>query len=128
MSSLGILEDKKDTGAIIPPPGNIWYLLMSHSLSLFHISLHRFLSPYLRLFLLHCVTLSTHASTVALPVPPSETTDPPASKPVRYFRYIYTHRPKVPASEPIPTNPSPVDCPLLLLSVSPSDLDILIAL
>ena len=43
------------------------------------------------------VTLSTSASTVALPVPPAKTIDPPASKPVWYFRYVYTHRPKVPA-------------------------------
>ena len=37
MSSLGILEYKKDTGAIIPLLGSIWYLLISHFLSLLHI-------------------------------------------------------------------------------------------
>jgi len=58
--SLGILEHKKDIGAIIPPPGSIWCLLMSHSLSLFHISLYRLMSPYLRLFLLHCMCHYLH--------------------------------------------------------------------
>jgi len=60
-------------------------------------------------------------------VPPTETTDPPVSKPVRDFRYVYTHGPKVPTSEPISANPSPVDgAPPP--SAFPSDLDILIAL
>ena len=42
------------------------------------------------------VSLPTPASTISLPVPPVETPDPPASKPVRDFRYVYTHCPKVP--------------------------------
>jgi len=37
-------------------------------------------------------SLPTPASIIASPVPPAETTDPPASKPVRDFRYVYTHR------------------------------------
>jgi len=73
------------------------------------------------------MTLPTPTSTIASPMPPAETTDPPASKPVRDFRYVYTHSPKVPASKPIPTNPSPVDGPLPPPSASPSDLAILIA-
>ena len=68
------------------------------------------------------------ASTVSPPVPLVETLDPPASKPVRDFRYVYTHRPKNPAFEPVPANPSPVDGPPPQPSASPSDLDILIAL
>ena len=71
--------------------------------------------------------LPTPASTVSSPVPPVETPDLPASKPIRDFRYVYTHRPKVPTSELVPTNPSSVDGPPPL-SVSSSDLDILIAL
>jgi len=55
------------------------------------------------------VPLSAPADADFLPVPPAETTNPTASKPVRNFRYVYTHRPKVPASEPVPPNPSPVD-------------------
>ena len=64
----------------------------------FHISLHRLLSPYLRLFLLHCLCHYLQLSIVSLLVPPAETKDPPASKPVRDFKYVYTHHPKVPAS------------------------------
>ena len=71
--------------------------------------------------------LSTPADTASLPVPPTETTDPPASKPVQDFRYVYTHRLKVPAFEPVLANPSPVDGPASPTSVSPSDLDIPIA-
>ena len=73
------------------------------------------------------VPLPTPASIVASPVPPAETTDSPASKRVRDFRYVYTHCPKVPASELISTNPSPVDGLTPPLG-SPSDLDIPIAL
>jgi len=73
------------------------------------------------------VSLLTPASTVSSPVPLVETLDPPASKPVRDFRYVYTHRSKVPASGPVPVNSSPVDGPPPL-SASSSDLDILIAL
>ena len=65
-------------------------------------------------------------NTDSLPVPPAETTDPPVPKQVRDFRYVYTHRPKVPASEPVPAIPSPVDGPPP--SISPSDLDIPITL
>jgi len=57
------------------------------------------------------VPLPTPASTISWPVPPVETTDSPASKPVRDFRYVYTHHPKVPASEFILAISSPVDGP-----------------
>jgi len=60
-------------------------------------------------------------------VPLAETADPPALKLVKDFRYVYTHCPKVPASEQVSANPSPIDGPPPP-SVSPSDLDILIAL
>jgi len=73
------------------------------------------------------VSLPTLASNVSSPVSPAETKVPPASKPARNFRYVYTHRPKVPASEPIPTNLFSVDGPPPP-SASPSDFDILIAL
>ena len=73
------------------------------------------------------VPLPTPASIVSSPAPPTETKDPPASKPVRNFRYVYTHRLKVPASEPIPTIPSPVDS-LTPPPTSLSNLDIPIAL
>jgi len=72
------------------------------------------------------VPLPIPVSTVSLPVSPVETQDPPATKPVRDFRYVYTHRPKFPASEPVPAIPSQVDSSPP--SASLSDLDILIAL
>ena len=72
------------------------------------------------------VSLPTPASIVFSPVPPVETQDSPATKPVRDFRYVYTHRLKVPASEPVPANPSPVDGPPPPPSASSSDLDIFI--
>ena len=52
------------------------------------------------------VPLATPASTISSPVPPVETPEPPTSKLFRDFRYVYTHRPKVSASELVPTNPS----------------------
>jgi len=57
------------------------------------------------------VSLPTPASTIVSLVPPAEITNLPASKPVRDFRYVYTYRPKVLASELIPTNPSSVNSP-----------------
>ena len=57
------------------------------------------------------VPFHTPVSTVSLPVPPVETPDPPISKLVRDFRYVYTYHPKVSASEPVPANPSLVDGP-----------------
>jgi len=74
------------------------------------------------------VSLSASTFTVSSPLPPVKTLAPPASKPVRDFRYVYTHRPKVPISELIPANPSPVDGPPPRSSASPSDFDILIAI
>jgi len=73
------------------------------------------------------VSLPTPASIVFSLVPPVETPDPPATKLVRDFRYVYTHRPKVLASELVPANPSPIDGHLPP-SASLSDLDIPIAL
>jgi len=73
------------------------------------------------------VLLPTPASTISLAVPPVETLNPPVTKPARGFRYVYTHRPKAPTSEPVSANSSPVDGPPLL-SASPFDLEILIAL
>jgi len=62
-----------------------------------------------------------------LPIPPAETKNPPASKPIWDFRYVYTHRPKVPASDPIPAIPSMVDGPTPPPSASSPHLDVLIA-
>jgi len=47
------------------------------------------------------VPLLAPASTVSSSVPPVETQDSPAPKSVQGFKYFYTHRPKVPASEPV---------------------------
>ena len=74
------------------------------------------------------VPLSTPTDTASLLVSPAKTTDPLASKLVRDFRYVYTHRPKVPSFKPVLANPSPVDCPSSPPSASPFDLDTLIAL
>ena len=74
------------------------------------------------------VPLPIPVSTVSLPVSPVETQDPPATKPVWDFRYVYTHRPKISASEPVPANPLPVDGPSSPPLASPSDLEIHIAL
>jgi len=73
------------------------------------------------------VSLSTPASIVSLPVPSKETKDPHALKSIRDFRYVYTHRPKVPTSELILAIPSPVDGSTTQPSASPSDLDVPIA-
>ena len=60
-------------------------------------------------------------------VPLVDTSELSASKSVRDFKYVYTHHQKVSTSEPVPTDPSPVDGPHQP-STSPSDLDIPIAL
>jgi len=63
-------------------------------------------------------------------VSPVDTSEPPASKPVRDFRYVYTHHQKVSASEPVSANLSSVDSPPLPPQplASPSTLDVPIAL
>jgi len=71
--------------------------------------------------------LPAPASIISSSVSPVETQDPPAPKPVQDFKYVYTHRPKVPTSEPVLATLSPVDGPLPPLSASLSNLDILIA-
>jgi len=72
--------------------------------------------------------LSTPADTDSLPMLPAKTTDPPASKTIRDFRYVYTYRPKVPAAELVLDNPPLVDGLPTPPSASPSDLDIPIVL
>ena len=51
------------------------------------------------------VPLPTPASTISSQVMPAEPTAPPVSKPDRDFRYVYTYRPKVPASKPVRLTP-----------------------
>ena len=55
------------------------------------------------------VSLPTPASTVSSSVSLIKTQDPPATKSVRDFRYVYTHHLKVLAFEPVPAIPSPID-------------------
>ena len=74
------------------------------------------------------MSLPTPASTISSPVSLVETQDPPAIKPVRDFRYVYTHHLKVPTSEPVLAIPSLVEGPPSPPSASPSDLDIFIIL
>ena len=74
------------------------------------------------------MSLPIPAFTVSSPAPLVETSDPPTTKLVQNFKYVYTHRPKVHDSEPVPANPSLVNGPPPSPSVSPSNLDILIAL
>ena len=57
------------------------------------------------------VSLPTFASTISSSISTVETLASHASKSVRDFGYVYTYRPKVPASKPVPVNPSPVDGP-----------------
>jgi len=52
------------------------------------------------------MSLPIPASTVSLQVSSVETPYPPASKLIQDFRYVYTHRSKVPTSKPAPANPS----------------------
>jgi len=71
--------------------------------------------------------LPAPASDDSSPMPLVDTSKPPASKPVRDFRYVYTHRQKVPASELALVDPSPTDGPPQP-SASTFDLDSPIAL
>ena len=48
---------------------------------------------------------------VSSSVSPTATTEPPAPKPFQDFRYHYTRRPKVSASESVPADYSPVEDP-----------------
>ena len=65
---------------------------------------------------------------VSSPVSLEHTTMPPASKPVRDFRFVYTHRQKVPTSEQVLADSSLVEGPPSQPSVPPSDHDVPIAL
>jgi len=48
---------------------------------------------------------------VSSSVPPTNTTEPSAPKPLRDFRYHYTHQPKVLISESVPADSSPAKGP-----------------
>jgi len=56
------------------------------------------------------VSLSAPASADSSPVQLVDTSKPPALKSVRDFRYVYTHRQKVPVSELAPADPCHVEC------------------
>jgi len=101
---------KRYIDVIILPLENILCLQMSLSLSLFYISPNILLLP-LKLSLPLSVSLPAPVSTNSSLVPLVDTLEPPASIPVRDFRYVYTHRQKVLASEPAPAYPIPVDGP-----------------
>jgi len=60
VSLLDISELKKDTDVTGSVLKSITCLRTSHSLSMFHISLHRLLVLHLRLFLFHCSCLYLH--------------------------------------------------------------------
>jgi len=83
-----------------------------------HVTIFKTIPPSLSAYTFYCFFTSTT----------SRNSGPPATKPVRNFRYVYTYRLKVPVTVLIPANPSPVDDHPPPPSASPSDLDILIAL
>jgi len=60
----------------------------------------------------------------SLPVLQTNTTELPAPKPLQDFRYVYTHRPKVPASESVPADSSPVEGSPPQPSAPSSDLNV----
>jgi len=125
---LGVLELKRNIGVIILPSENIWCLQMSRSLSLSYFSPQYLVIASKIIFFPLFVSLPAPASDDSSLVPLVATSEPPASKLVRDFRYVYTHCQKVPVSEPVSVDPSPVDGPPPQPSASPSDLDISIAL
>jgi len=126
VSLLGILELKKDTGAIVHQPESILCQLISYFLNQFPTSLSRSIS------LSSSVSLPapTVVHDVPLPVLLKDTTAPPAPKSHREkdFRDVYTHWQRVPSSELVPTPSFPVKDPPLQLSVPFSDFDVPIAL
>jgi len=71
------------------------------------------------------VLLPAPASADSSPMSLVDTSEPPASKPVRDFKCVYTHRQTVPTSEPTPTEPfqyrvlNPQHFPLILISPLP---------
>jgi len=98
-SLLGILELRKDTDATILPTWSILYLQMSCSLSLFHTSLHKVQwlhQSWLSFF--RCMYCCLHLLMFLMSLH-QDTTEPPAPKPLRDFRYVYTHRQKILASK-----------------------------
>jgi len=52
------------------------------------------------------MSLLAPASTNSSPVSPVDTSEHTASKPIQDFRYVYTHRQKVPIAESVWANPS----------------------
>ena len=76
------------------------------------------------------VLLSTPIPTLdaSLLVSQADTTEPPASRPLRVVTRQYTRRPKVLAPQSVSADSSPVEGPSPPLSITPSDLDVHIAL
>ena len=65
---------------------------------------------------------------VSSPVSPTYTTELPVPKSLRDFRYVYTHRSKVPAFESVPTNSSPMEGSSPETLATLFDLDVPVAL
>ena len=82
--------------------------------------------PLLSPVQLHALALVPDVFSLVLP---EETTTPLAPQSLKNFWYVYTHRQKNPASEPVPVDSSsPIEGPHSQLSAPPSDLDVPIAL
>ena len=129
MSLLGILELKKDTGAIVHQPESILCQLMSYffeSVSYFSPQGPISASESISLSLFVPLPAPTVIHDVFSPVSLKDTATPPASKAHREkdSRHVYTYRQKVHASEPVPTASSPVEGPPPQPSVPSSDFDV----
>jgi len=132
VSLLGILKLRKDTGAIVLTIRSILCLQISCSWSPFML-LSTESSYCIRVypFFTICSVISTlFCSWISSSVSPEDTTKRPTPKPSQEkdFRRVYTHRQKVPVSEPVPTDSSPEEGPPPQPSAPLSDLDVPIAL
>ena len=128
---LSILELRKDTGATVLPTGSILCRRCHFFESVLYFSLQSLVTASESIPLSPSVLLPALAPVldVSSLVSPEDTTTSPVPQLLRDFRYVYTHRQKVPASESVPTDfSSPVEGPPPQLPAPSFDLDVPLAL
>jgi len=130
MSLSGILELRKDIGGTIHLPESILCLLMFHFFKLFHIfsNYPGTSSPSVPLPLSVLLFAPIPTPNVSSPVSQMDSTEPHALKTLRIVTQQYTHWPKVLTPQSVLVNSTTVEGLSPPPSVTPSDLDVLIAL
>jgi len=139
VSLLSTLKLRKNTGAIVHLPKSILCQLIAHYFVSTDVTFFESISYFSSQDSVIASEFVPLSPSVLLPTPSTvhdvsslasleDTTAPPAAKPVRNFRFVYSHQQKYSASESVPDDSSPVESPPPQLSAPPSDFDVPIAL